>query len=86
MESRPIQGADCRKKVFFSNIGCVNSSFRQTLQKFIIPGQFRLTTGFIAKPELLGGHANLPQCDILIVANNTPPLLQFEDSDIEVVP
>lgn len=25
---------------------------RQTLQKFIVPGQFRLTTGFIATPEL----------------------------------
>jgi hypothetical protein len=85
MESRPIQGL-IADKGFFQQYWMCERFVRQTLQKFIIPGQFRLTTGFITKPELLGGHANLPQCDILIVANNTPPLLQFEDSDIEVVP
>jgi hypothetical protein len=59
---------------------------RQTLQRFIVPGQFRLTTGFIATPDLLRGEANLPQCDILIVAKNAPSLLKLEDSGIEVVP
>jgi hypothetical protein len=48
---------------------------RQTLQRFIVPGHFRITSGFIATPELLRGQQNLPQCDILIVASNAPSLL-----------
>ena len=59
---------------------------RRTLQKFIVPGHFRLTGGFIATPQLLNGQKNLPQCDILIVAGNMPPLLRLEDTGIEVVP
>jgi hypothetical protein len=59
---------------------------RRTLQKFIVPGHLRLATGFIATPQLLSGQANLPQCDILIVAGNVPPLLRLEDTGIEVVP
>lgn len=59
---------------------------RQTLQRFIVPGQFRITSGFIATPELLRGQQNLPQCDILIVASNAPSLLRLEDTGIEVVP
>jgi hypothetical protein len=59
---------------------------RQTLQRFIVPGQFRVTSGFIATPDLLRGQDNLPLCDILIVSGNLPPLLSLEGSGIEVVP
>jgi hypothetical protein len=59
---------------------------RQTLQRFIVPGYFRITSGFIATPELMRGEENLPQCDILIVSGNAPPLLRFEETGIEVVP
>jgi hypothetical protein len=59
---------------------------RQTLQRFIVPGHFRITSGFIATPELMRGGDNLPQCDILIVSGNAPPLLRFEETGIEVVP
>jgi hypothetical protein len=59
---------------------------RQTLQRFIVPGQFRITSGFIATPDLLRGQDNLPQCDILIVSGNLPPLLSLEGFGIEVVP
>jgi hypothetical protein len=59
---------------------------RQTLTKFIVPGQFRITTGFVATPELLRDSKNLPQCDILLVDRDALPLLRFEDSGIEVVP
>jgi len=59
---------------------------RKTLQRYIVPGQFRITSGFIATPDLLRGQQNLPQCDILIVDRNMPALLRFEESGIEVVP
>jgi hypothetical protein len=59
---------------------------RQTLEKYIVPGQFRITSGFIATPKLLDGQQNLPQCDILIVDRYLPPLLRLEGTGIEVVP
>lgn len=59
---------------------------RTTLQRFVVPGQFRLTTGFVATPALLRSRSNLPQCDILIVDRDSLPLLRFDDSGIEVVP
>lgn len=59
---------------------------RDTLRRFIVPGQFRITSGFIATPQLLRDRRNLPQCDVLIVERDTLPLLRFEDSGIEVVP
>ncbi len=58
----------------------------QTLAKFIVPGQFRVATGFVATPEFLRAKKNLPQCDILLVDRNAVPLLRFEDSGLEVVP
>ena len=45
-----------------------------------------MTSGFIATPELLRDRSNLPQCDVLIVDRDTPPLMSFADSGIEVVP
>lgn len=59
---------------------------RRTLQRFIVPGYFRITSGFIATPSLLRDRRNLPQCDILLVDRDMPPLLHFDESDIEVVP
>jgi hypothetical protein len=59
---------------------------RQTLQRFIVPGHFRITSGFIATPKLMRGQESLPQCDILIVSGNALPLLRFEETGIEVVP
>lgn len=59
---------------------------RDTLRRFIVPGQFRITSGFIATPQLLRDRRNLPQCDVLIVERDMPPILRFEESDIEVVP
>jgi hypothetical protein len=58
----------------------------ETLAKFIIPGHMRLTSGFVATPDLMRANANLPQCDLLIVARDSLPLFRFEDSGIEVVP
>jgi hypothetical protein len=59
---------------------------RQTLERYIVPGQFRLTSGFIATPKLLSGQQSLPQCDILIVDRYLPPLLRLEGTGVEVVP
>jgi len=59
---------------------------QNTLEKFIVPKQFRVTSGYIATPALLHANANLPQCDILIADSYSPPLLKLADSKIEVVP
>jgi hypothetical protein len=59
---------------------------RETLSRFIVPGHLRLTSGFIATPDLLRTNANLPQCDILIVDRNAVPLFRLDGSGIEVVP
>lgn len=59
---------------------------RDTLRRFIVPGQFRITSGFIATPQLLRDNGNLPQCDVLVVERDTLPLLRFKESGIEVVP
>ena len=59
---------------------------RQTLAKYVVPGQFRVTSGYIATPDLLVQKRNLPQCDVLIADNQTPALLRLSDSAIEVLP
>jgi hypothetical protein len=59
---------------------------RQTLAKYVVPGQFRVTSGYIATPNLLVNKQNLPQCDILIADNQTPALLRLSNSEIEVLP
>lgn len=59
---------------------------QNTLDKFIVPKNFRLTSGYIATPKLLRANSNLPQCDILIADAFSPPLLKLADSKIEVIP
>jgi hypothetical protein len=59
---------------------------RTTLQKLCIPGQFRVTSGYIATRQLLIENKNLPQCDLLIVDKRIPPLFRFANSAIEVIP
>lgn len=59
---------------------------RSTLTKYIVPGQFRVTSGYIATPELLSAGKNLPQCDVLIADNYLPALLRLAESSIEVLP
>lgn len=59
---------------------------RQTLAKYVVPGQFRVTSGYIATPELLLQKRNLPQCDVLIADNHIPSLLRLSNSTIEVLP
>ena len=66
--------------------GSVCENFvRTTLNRFIVPSHFRITTGFIASPSLLRNKRNLPQCDVIIVDSTTPPILRFASSNIEVV-
>src|SRR3990167_2783798 len=59
---------------------------RDTLRTFVVPGHFRVTSGFVATPTLLARNANLPQCDILLVDRDSLPILRLQDSSIEVVP
>lgn len=59
---------------------------RSTLAKYIVPGQFRVTSGYVATPQLLAAGSNLPQCDVLIVDNHLPALLRLANSSIEVLP
>lgn len=59
---------------------------RKTLKKYVVPGQFRVTSGYIATPDLLVQKQNLPQCDVLIADNQIPALLQLSDAAIEVLP
>ncbi|MCO5354258.1 DUF6602 domain-containing protein [Acidovorax kalamii] len=59
---------------------------RQTFSKYVVPGQFRVTSGYIATPQLLAEKKNLPQCDLLIADSHIPPLLQLSSSTIEVLP
>ncbi len=59
---------------------------RKTLSSYIVPGHFRLTSGYIATPELLEKNQNLPQCDVLIADGYIPPLLRFSKAEIEVLP
>lgn len=56
------------------------------LESLCIPGQFRIVSGYIATPNLLKNNNNLPQCDLIIVDKDIPPLFKFVNSDIEVVP
>lgn len=59
---------------------------RETFEDFILPSQFRVTSGYIATPKLLRNKTNLPQCDILIIGNHLPTLLKLANSSIEVAP
>jgi hypothetical protein len=59
---------------------------RKMLTKYVVPGQFRVTSGYIATPDLLAQKKNLPQCDILIADNYIPALLRLADAEIEVLP
>lgn len=59
---------------------------RGLLSRYVVPGCYRVTSGYIATHELLINRRNLPQCDILITDNQTPPLLKLSDSAIEVLP
>lgn len=59
---------------------------RDTLKRYIVPGQFKVTSGYVATPDLLINNKNLPQCDILIADAFAPPLLKLADSKIEVLP
>jgi hypothetical protein len=59
---------------------------RSTLTKYIVPGHFRVTGGYIATPTLLAQGKNLPQCDVLIADNHLPSLLRLAQSTIEVLP
>jgi hypothetical protein len=62
------------------------SFIKTTLKSLCIPGHFRVASGYIATPTLLREGRNLPQCDLIIVDRQIPPLLKFANSDIEVVP
>ena len=55
---------------------------RDILRRVLVPGHFRITSGFIATPALLRDRKNLPQCDILIVEGNSRPILRFESVSI----
>jgi hypothetical protein len=59
---------------------------RSTLTKYVIPGQYRVSSGYVATPALLSAGKNLPQCDILIADNWLPALLRLAESSIEVLP
>lgn len=59
---------------------------RSTLTKYIVPGQFRVTSGYVATPALLLAGSNLPQCDVLVADNQLPALLRLAESSIEVLP
>jgi len=59
---------------------------RRTLAEYIVPGQFRITSGYIATPDLLAQKRNLPQCDVLIADCHIPALLRLSGAEIEVLP
>jgi hypothetical protein len=50
-----------------------------------LPNNYRISSGYVATPNLISGRANLIQHDILITDTRTPPLYSFGIGDIEVV-
>lgn len=65
--------------------GAIIENYVKGMLKKHLPGTHRISSGYVATPDLLHSDSNLIQHDIIITDKRIPPLHSFGFSDIEVV-